>query len=107
MKLTKAFKLALALTLAVLFLGISPGTVFANSEGDYRSGYKHGQKVAKEDALNFKGYRSGITGQIERQKHIENLRQTQSDGYIKGFRWGYEASFDEHIKVYSPHCVKG
>ena len=107
MNFIKNLSFVLILTLSLTGLVLIQNTAFANEEGEYRNGYTYGQQVAKEDAIKFNGSRSSINVGFEQKKYLSDLRQTKSEKYIKGFLWGYEASFNEHIRVYYPIPFKG
>lgn len=79
-------------------------TMSVDDEREYRNGYKNGEKVAKQDAI-----KHGCTGTIEnpssnvyfqKRKYRAELEKTESDKYIKGFLWGYESAFIDHIGLY-------
>ena len=75
-----------------------------DDEREYRLGYNEGEKVAKADAIEH-----GCTGTVRNpssnvyfQKRIyrAELKKTKSDKYIRGFLWGYENAFVDHIGLY-------
>lgn len=89
--------------MTVLFISCQTTASYDN-EREYRNGYKYGEKIAKQDAIDH-----ACTGTIgnpssnvwfQQQKYIKELEKTQSKKYLKGFSWGYKSSFNEHMDIY-------
>ncbi len=97
-------KLSLILIIFVSMVGVvsSQSTTSVGKEGDYRDGYNYGEEVAKEDALKANCSLSKSNAYFEQRKYLGDLKQTKSKAYVKGFLWGYEASYSESISVFCP-----
>ncbi len=91
------------IAIAILFVSCQT-TGSADNEREYRSGYKYGEKMAKQDAIDHACtgtiYNPSSNVWLQQQKHIKELEKTHSKKYIKGVYWGYKASFTEHMDIY-------
>lgn len=94
----------LILWVALIFVSCQK-TASVDDEREYRSGYQYGEKIAKQDTIDF-----GCTGTIDnpssnvtvqQEKYLGKLKKTKSDKYIKGFLWGYQSSFKDYLDL---HC---
>ncbi len=80
----------------------STGQVTPNN--DYYAGTHAGERLAKQDALNYRciDYPMQVPIIIRNNinNHLKGDISNYSKTYIKGFKWGYRAAFKDYTNTY-------
>ena len=104
-QLMNSSKTLIFILFSLLFLTVSCQNIGPSKPKDpYYSGSHTGEMLAKQDALHYRctDYNHQLSNfiRIRINTHLKADKNTRSESYIKGFKWGYRVAFRDYADTY-------